>query len=305
MYTNYNKDTVLIVDDRKEDFDLISNCFIKYKIECIYANSTEEMEDKLKYMYMQLTAIVLDIVGFQKKSQNIENSDFLSHTIGILNRSSLYQGIKIFIASGSPDDYDVIKKAFKDYEVFTKDNEQLETLAKKIKEVGLKKDETIIINRHDNLFEAIKKCGLEEFSNSIIEILKDISQNNKQNITEHIATIRRIHERIYKSVNEMFNLSQKNNFSSINRILAGNRNYNNKAEITTEYYYNDRLIEQANNTIHWVGSYHGSHDNKTLNVRDIDTINFPTIYTLRTLVYSLMEIIFWYSRIYYTNKNKS
>lgn len=76
-------------------------------------------------------------------------------------------------------------------------------------------------------------------------------------------------------------------FTKINKVLAGNRNHNDNAKITTEYYYQDNIIERGVETIHRIGSVHGAHDNETA-LTTTDSANFPSNYTLKTLLYSLL-----------------
>jgi|GEM_PF-3555485 len=302
---------LLVDDDDQDSRNLITRIFAENEIEVIYAKTAEEMEEKLPSIYSELSAIILDIKGKKYENQEIEHRDFLTYSIGILDRNNSYKDIDRFICSGSPDDYEIIQSTFTNEQVFTKSKDDIKKLSQKVKEIGQVKEPNIIRNKYSDIFDAIRKTDIDKnYESTILEILKNLYFDYNIDYNKDLAEIRKINEFIYKRVTSILGKSispnNENNhetFSSFNRILAGNRDYRNKAKITTEYHYKDITIEHAINTIHWVGSYHGSHDDWTLNSKDNDPENFPTKYTLYTLIFSLLDVIIWYSRICQEQKN--
>jgi hypothetical protein len=299
---NLIKNNVLIVDDDIEDFRMIAREFQKYNINSIYAVSAEEMEEKLPEIYHKLTAIILDIKGKKKTEQELENPDFILRALRILDTDKNYQKIRKFIVSGSPKDFEKFKNFNSEIDSYTKDLDDINKLAKKIVEYSFKKEEIKIRDKYKDVFDAIARVGLgSKRERNLQEILINQDTNDKREITNYLGIIRRINEHIYKSVANLIpEIKDKSTFAEINKFLAGNRDYrNNKGKSTTKLYYLDNIVEQNMNTIHWVGSGHGAHDDETLELIDIatDTSIFPTNYTLKTLLYGLLDIILWYDKI--------
>jgi len=300
---------VLIVDDEKEDFLIIARSLSEYKIISEYASTTEEMMKLLPKIHHKLTAIILDIRGKRNNEQSVENKDFITYTIRKLDKHKDYRSIKKYVVSKYPQDSNNFMQFFginEDIELFSKKLEDLTKLAISILEYGKKKKEILIRNEYYDIFNVFSNYNLHyEYEKDLQNILLDLDTNDKNKIKDYLLKIRIIGEHIYKSaarkLEKTINLT---NFSEINKEFAGNRDYKNKARPTTKYYYKDQVIEHAFNTIHWIGSYHGAHSSHTLNVEDIDPQHFPTPYTLKTVVYSLLDIILWYDRFMQEHSNK-
>jgi len=303
MGVGFKRNFVLIVDDDNEDYKLIAREFSKYNIKSFYAMSAEEMEVKIHEIYHKLTAIVLDIKGKKSKDQSIENPDFINRAIRILDSNPNYNKIKKFIASGSPDDFDKFKTFNSEIMAYTKDLGDLNLLAKEIVIYGDSKDEVLIMNEYKDIYEAISRVKLgNQRERDLQIILLNKETKDKREITNYLGSLRRINEYVYKSIAQVIpKIANESTFAKINKELAGNRDYHNCAKITTKFYYKDSAIERAIQTIHWIGSAHGAHDDETLELTDlaIDSQNFPTNYTLKTVLYSLLDVILWYDGFMY------
>ncbi|GJQ64194.1 MAG: hypothetical protein SCALA702_32470 [Melioribacteraceae bacterium] len=290
---------VLIVDDNEDDYEFISDIFLDFNIYSFYADSTEKMLEKLSGLHHKLSAIILDIKGKKKTDQELPNIDFIRNATGFLERNPKYIKIPSYIASGSPNERAKTREIFSDKHVFTKDPEEISELARKIVEDAKNQDRVLIRNEYKHIFDIIRTTDLDDGKDKIIQdIILNIDTTEKDKIKSYLNEIRKIGESIYKRSAKVLEFHCEKTFSAIHKINSGNRYRNGNPRVQTDYFYKDRAVEHAFFNIHWIGSYHGAHDPDTLGEDDIDPVNFPTNYTLKTLVYSLFDILLWYERIY-------
>ncbi len=310
MEANMGDLLVFVVDDNEEAFENISLIFGDYGIKSIHIRTYEELRNELPKYYDQLSAITLDILGLISDENLLPDRSFLQNALSYIENDAHYRNIPVYIITGSASDYDYISKFYKDkYPVILKSSiDEIEKAAKEIQINGQNLFRPRIRKKYENELQLIEKYFGVSKTQEVLEnlvIAEFFSSVNNEEIKNSLSSMRRLLEQIISTIKKHYPIYK--GFFGTHYFFSGQPNYfSGKKKYSKQYIYEDYVIQRAFKTVFTVTSIHGSHENSVLEDENIyiDSKHFPTPYTLKTIVYSLLDIILWYDRFMQEHSNK-
>lgn len=281
---------ILIVDDRKdfrEEFVTIAG---SKGINVATEKSFEGLKKKMPTLHHKIAVVILDIKCLISDDQEVENEDFIGTAITYLDQN--YPNFPRIILTGDDKSLSDFQRFHQNEEVFLKTDDEIEKLFERVKYYCDNSENLKIKREYPEVFE-IFDDGLMEGTQEIqvINILKEISENDSSKFKGILSNIRSVQEMIYKNINQkdnvvvpsnMFNTNGMIKFNPLMKHLKGNPNHSFN---TTTTVYQNSTIFQLSNSLYWsCGEYIHEEPNRSYIISN---------YALKSLIYNLLELLIW------------
>lgn len=254
-----------------------------------------ELKKELKYK-----AIIFDAKCMIDSDQEVDNFSFLPIALDQLKEFEQQYNLHIpFVVNTGyfgENEITMIEQQvdIKRGKVFSKGDGADELFKHLLREID-KSEITKYEKEFLNVFQVFEKGYLQNnMRGDLINILQNKDNSNPAKIKDNLNTIRRILDEIHTTINNQKPSvlpDSKNTFNKKIRCLSGNiQNVSGSYQPTTTKYQTS-VIEHLSTAIYRISSDFGSH---SLPTNSALYQNFPSVYTVNALVFSIMEIIIWY-----------
>ncbi|WP_205514676.1 hypothetical protein [Longitalea arenae] len=282
---------VLLIDDR-EDFAIQFIEHAKSKgILVAHKKSFDGLKEVLPKYQHKFVAVVLDIKCLLRDDQEKEDADFI--TVALSHLDANIRWFPRFILTGDDKEFESIGRYFKQEKLFKKTPEDLDKLFIKLK-YCIDHSESLRIKRQNldvfHLFSEGKMPAAAEkqLLDLFVDGLFECDFNKYKGI---FANIRGIQEAMYKSIHQRAplvvpaNMFKTNGMIEFNRLMKHlNGNLDSAYQPTTIVYQN-KTVNYLAQSLYWsCGEY--IHD-------DPARTYFVSNYTVRALIYNLLELLIW------------
>ncbi len=282
---------VLLIDDR-EDF---STQFVEHAkskgIQVAPKKSFEGLKEVLPKYHHKFAAVVLDIKCLLKDDQAIEDANFITVALSYLDTNIPF--FPRFILTGDDAEFESIGRYFKQEKVFKKTPEDLEKLFIELKFCVDNSKSLNIKREYSDIFTLFSVGKLHPSAEQqLLDLIKDgFSESDFGKFKGIFANVRSIQEGMYKSIHQRnptvvkANMLKANGMIDFNKLMKHlNGNPNHSYQPTTTVYQNNTINNLAQ-TIYWsCGEY--IHD-------DPNRSYFVSSYTVKALIYNLLELLLW------------
>ena len=284
---------ILIIDDREDFVEGFINIASSKGIVVAKEKSFEGLKNKMPKLQHKIAVVILDIKCLISDNQEIESEDFIGTAITYLDQN--YPNFPRMILTGDDDAFKGYQTYHKDEEIFLKTDDEIEKLFDRVKYYCDNSENLRIKREYPEIFEIFEQ-GLINYREEqlLINILKNIDENDQTKFGGILRDIRSIQEIIYKQINEkdknvvpdsMFKLNDDMiDFNKLMRHLSGNKDRNNNYQTTSRIYQN-QAIENFSNTLYRTsGEYLHGGINREYMISNM---------ALKSLIYNLLELLLW------------
>jgi len=295
---------VIWFDDVFDDLEMIHENALVNCIELVGFKNAKVGISELEKNYAYYDAVILDGLFFSNPDQTHDSvSDkAISEVARFLDQLITKKVLPWFILSGQQSFTKEKNKVPELYEkrVYDKLNDaDISDLWNDIKIEASKNIENQIRFDNKDVFSIFEKGYLKkEIEIQLIDVIRIVIVDNKVDIKGCLPKIRAIQESIYNALKgETFKIIPENmhKFNEINKYLNGNPDPTQKYKPTTEIYQN-ASISYLSETLYWVSGEYIHNIQK----QDYHISN----YTVKSLLYNLMELLLWFKGIADKHHNK-
>lgn len=279
---------ILMVDDDKDFIKTFNQRANKKGYELFEANSFEGLKVKIKEVEHKIGVIILDIKCLLRDDQTLEDKSFITQALKFLD--TYYSGFPRVILTGDKHEFETIGSYYTEENIFLKHPDDYEKLFQKIKEYCDNSENLQIKRMYPDVFE-IFELGLMDSTQetNLINILKNIDETNPIKFKGLFVNIRSIQETMYKQIHlkkpaivplDKIKSDGMIDFNKLMAHLNGNLDKSNGYKPTTTIYQSNSIHNISNGLYRICGEYiHGNID--------------ISHYTLKSLIYNLLELLIW------------
>lgn len=285
--------SIILIDDNNDFIKDFTNEAFAKGITVSAKNSLEGLKQLLPVLAHKYAAVVLDIKCLLKDDQAKEDASFITAALKYLD--STVPNFPRYILTGDESEFNTLKKYYTDEKMFIKKPTDQEKLLQELLFCVQNAESLRIKRAQPDIFDAFESALLPpEKEITVLNIIKKINENDVANFRGIIGDVREIHEQVYKSINHRNRNVVPNRYINGNgsptftgefyRHLTGNPDPRNNHNPTTEV-YQDSTISSQTKFVHSTCSEYLHSTSRT------NYVISP--YTLKSLIYSLLEIIKW------------
>ena len=291
--------TLLLIDDR---VDFAEQFIIEAKSKTFnvtHERSFEGLKTVLPKFKDKYVSLILDIKCLLKDDQEKEDENFIASALKFLDQNC--PDVPRVILTADDASFEKFKGIFSDEKHFLKTPKGLEDLFVELAECAANSEIIRIKSAYKSVFEVYDKGLLPDESTLIKVLLDGLTVQEFSKYRGVLADIRSVQESIYKAINirnpavipnNMFQSNGMIKFNPLMKHLKGNLDSAYKP--TSEVYQNGSIFSLAS-SIYWTcGEY--IHD-------EINRKHLISDNTIKSLTFSLMELILWSSQSYSSNTN--
>lgn len=299
---------ILLIDDNEVYCKTLKNLAWQIgdekglEVEITYFQNLEDgisqLESTSKYH-----ALILDAKSLLTKEQEVDDFDFLPmalHKLNEVNKSTGRHYIPFAVNTGYYDKFRNFDTLVKEQHgrIFDKSTQEREMIEYLFSEI-LNADNTKLLSLYSDVFEVFTLGYLPDIMRvNLLSILK-----NMDNPSQGAAVMREarvMQDAIYNALNaksksivpDGLNLREKNNHLSgkIQKSRVGGKDIYN----ATSTVYQTPVIESLSTSIHKVASSFASHSSAKPTQVTVKYWQSPSMYAVKSLVYSLLELLLWF-----------
>jgi len=280
---------IILVDDDKDFKDTFAMDAQRFGIRTIYRNSLAGLQEAMPLHHHTIAAVVLDIKCLLTSEQTIENENFIGTALKFLDTS--YPNFPRIILTGDDDAFNNFKRFSGSESIYLKTPEGLSEALAKLDHFCKNSETLRIIIDNPEPFKIINFPAFGANSETtLINILKSQNETDKTKYGRVLRDIRALQETIYKSINQKnktvvpdtyFKFNGMLEFNPLMKHLSGN--ISNQKPTTIQY--QNSAIYNLTNSLYWTsGKYIHADPKETYHI---------SIYTIRALTNSLLELLLW------------
>jgi hypothetical protein len=287
---------ILLIDD-DENFKTAFQMEAQRKgAKLIYRKSFAGLQEVMPKHYQSITVVVLDIKCLITDDQVKEEADFIGTATKYLDEN--FPGFPRLILTGDDEAFDGFRKFTTKEDVYKKTPEGIKDAFEKISYYSLNSKVVKIRRQHESVF-ALFDLHLYDISteSTLLNIFLNIEEQDPNKFRGILSNIRALQETIYKTLNKAngdvvpdnkFMPNGMIKFNDLMKHLNGNCSdaHNN---IPTSVVYQNKSVYQLADSLYWIC---GKYIHADINERYV-----ISNYTIKSLIYSVMELFLW-SRLY-------
>ncbi len=276
---------MLVIDDDLSYVEALNRDARRFHIALIHAGSLEEGKELYEGRNgRSLGGLVLDVKCLKECHQKVPDSSFIAAAVRYFGEKA--PSLPMVALTGEPDQYRNMKELFEGtLRVFSKGRDEEEMLAW-LREEAEKLDMVRISASHPEVFAVTGRHLGRDAEEELLRCLRDMESADPTTIRNTLVGIRRFQERIYIA------LSKCDEALLPARLVSGEINmvgcYKHLVENGTVERY--RIIDRFAELVYKVTSDNGSHTPYA------DPKYSPTSYTVRAVIYALLDLILWFGR---------
>jgi hypothetical protein len=263
-------------------------------IKLIHRKSLTGLQEVMSEHHKKITAIVLDIKCLITDSQPKESEDFIGAATKYLDEN--FPKFPRLILTGDDDAFDGYRKFFAFENIYKKTPDGITDALNKLDFFISNSDVLHIKRAHADVF-ALFDQGLYSGGDeaSLVRVLKSLDEKDYSKFRGVMTNVRALQETVYKAINakskavvpdSKFKSNGMIKFNDLMRHLDGHPDSSFKP--TTKVYHN-QSISNMTKSLYWVCG--------SLVHADPSEKYFVSNYTVKSMIYSLLEVILW-SKLY-------
>lgn len=290
---------VLVSDDNRKLFAPWSEKAARFDIDLNCFDNWEEAQFELNDKWDDYDFVILDGKGKILEDSPEANRKHLITAVNWLKEqkgNGKYKPAVVYTGFYESIE-DIVVKDSQILEIFDKDKSEIEDVLKFIISQSKKTPDRIIKGAHPDVFELFEKQYLDkDVEQMLLSLLKETKEIHGNDLRPYATKIRSIQESIYKNLNHYFPdilpdhcFKQGNGMVDFNKtkaLLSGREKDNGEIKVDKKKDIQGQDIENLSNGIYWV-SGNIIHYEK-------DKVYYPSKYAILSLVYGLLEQLFWY-----------
>ena len=283
---------ILIDDDEKfKEIFVIKALDQNIPLHVFYKNSFAGLKEMMPKYSRQVTSVVLDVKCLMTPDQAKEDEGFIGTALTYLD--GVCPGFPRIILTGDDDSFANLPKYFRNELIFQKTPEGMDAAFEKLNFFSKNSEDLRIKNLYSDVFSLFERkyySAIEEAT--LLNILNKIETQEFAKFGGIFRDIRALQEAVYKNISEknkavipksLFKSNGMLDFNKLMRHLNGNPPYSGQAS-TTPIYQNSAIYELADSLYWTTGKYIHSDPKEKY---------FVSNYTVKAMVFSLMEIFLW------------
>lgn len=285
---------ILLIDDDIEFANSFKEDAALKSIVVLHKKSFVGLKEMLPKLQYKIAAVILDIRCLIKDDQEKEEASFIPVALKYLDMNA--PGFPRFLLTGDDVEFDKFKGLYTEEKVFLKTPQNIQELFQELT-YCINNCEAICIKRENApIFKILEDKKMNATTEQLlINILKKgLKEIQFIEFKGILADIRSFQESIYKSINarnkpvvpdKMF---RPNGMLKFNLLMEHLNGYPNNTGKATTIIYQNNTISQFANSLYWsCGEYVHEDPNRSY---------FISHYSIKSLVYNLMELIIWSSQ---------
>jgi hypothetical protein len=284
---------MLVIDDDYPYVEALNRDARRFHIALIHAGSLAEGKECFEGREgRSLGGVILDVKCLKERHQQVPDGSFIAAAVRYFGEKA--PNLPMVALTGEPDQYRNMKELFAGtLRVFSKGRDEEEML-EFLREEAERLDMFRISASYPEVFAVTERYLGNDAEEELLRCLRDMESNDPTTIRNTLVCIRRFQERLYIA------LSKGDENLLPTRLVAGEINvvgcYKHLVENGTVERY--RIIDRFAELTYKVTSDNGSHTPYA------DPKYPPTSYTVRAVMYTLLDLILWFGKEMERVKNR-
>jgi|GEM_PF-999753 len=166
---------LILIDDRQEFIDAFTADSAAKKYAVYSKRSLAGLKELMPAMHHKAACVILDIKCLHEDDQEIEDASFIGSALTFLDQN--FPKFPRLILTGDDNEYEQIKKYYKDEDIYLKTTEDKDRLFTKIQYYVDNSDELRIRRQNPEPFEAFKAGLLPEMKSAVLYQLFKIAED--------------------------------------------------------------------------------------------------------------------------------
>ena len=296
---------VLIVDDDKNYvLNFLQLDANPYRIKLIHARTLDDGEQILQENgESTLDGIILDVVGLKDRDSKIPNESFIGNAIAICDKKA--PGVPMVVLTAETKKAEELKKYYDEtHRIFLKSRmEDVKEMFAYFVEEGEKKEERLISEKYNDIFEIFAKKDLEEATKQeLLSCLKNMHSSELNAIRGVLNSLRIIQEDMYfalskhddQMVPRQFVTNETTGrkevkFSNVLYHLKGKYDQDTKKSLGKPYIHHGSLIDKLS-----LFAYRGCSEG--MHAIEKDEPIKPSNYTVQAITNAVLDLLLWFKK---------
>jgi ActR/RegA family two-component response regulator len=284
--TGHALERMLVIDDNRPYVEALHRDAQRFGITLVHAGSLEEGREIYERLdSWSLTGIILDVKCLKERNQQVPDNSFLTAAVRYFSEKAPH--LPMVVLTGEPAQFRSLSELYAGtLRVFSKGRDEAGMLAFLREEAG-KLDYVRVVGAYPEAFATVRTHLGSDAEQELFNCLRDMASNEVSTIKNTLGCLRRLQERIYIA------LSRADAKLLPSQYVAGEINmvgcYKHLVEKGVVERY--RIIDRFAELIYKITSDSGAHTPYA------DPKYPPTSYTVRVVVFALLDLILWFGGI--------
>jgi ActR/RegA family two-component response regulator len=277
---------MLVIDDNRPYVEALHRDARRFGITLVHAGSLEEGREIYERSdSWSLTGVILDVKCLKERNQQVPDNSFLTAAVRFFSEKAPH--LPMVVLTGEPTQFRSLSELYAGtLRVFSKGRDEADMLAFLREEAG-KLDYVRIAGAYSEAFVTVRTYLGSDAEQELFNCLRDMTSGEASTIKNTLGCLRRLQERIYIA------LSRADEKLVPSQYVTGEINlvacYKTLVEKGVVERY--RIIDRFTELIYKITSDSGAHTSYT------DPKYPPTSYTVRSVVFALLDLILWFDGI--------
>lgn len=280
---------VLLIDDDVEFKETFKLELQSHHLQIIHRASLEGLQEVLPKVHNTIATIVLDIKCLITESQQIESETFILTALKYLDTN--FPAFPRIILTGDDEAFNNFKRFSVGEHIFQKTPEGISETIEKIKFFCENLETAKAISEFEHALRIVRNYGYAQQAESdLVKVLVSLGEVRFSEFGGVLRNIRAMQETVYKTINKYSKSVvpdshfRSNGMIDFNKLMKHLNGYPQNFSPTKAVFQNE-AIYNLSNSLYWVcGKYIHS---------DIKDGYQISNYTIRSLIYNLLEILTW------------
>jgi ActR/RegA family two-component response regulator len=277
---------MLVIDDNRPYVEALHRDARRFGITLVHAGSLEEgREIYERNDSWSLTGVILDVKCLKERNQQVPDNSFLTAAVRFFSEKAPH--LPMVVLTGEPTQFRSLSELYAGtLRVFSKGRDEADMLAFLREEAG-KLDYVRIAGAYSEAFVTVRTHLGSDAEQELFNCLRDMTSSEASTIKNTLGCLRRLQERIYIALSRADEKLVPSQYVSgeINLVAC----YKHLVEKGVVERY--RIIDRFTELIYKITSDSGAHTSYS------DPKYPPTSYTVRAVVFALLDLILWFDGI--------
>jgi ActR/RegA family two-component response regulator len=284
--TGQAMERMLVIDDNRPYVEALHRDAQRYGITLAHAGSLEEGREILERRDgWSLTGVVLDVKCLKERSQQVPDSSFLAAAVRYFGEKAPH--LPMVVLTGEPDQFRSLSELYAGtLRVFSKGRDEAEMLSFLRDEAG-KLDYVRVAGAYPEAFATVRSHLGSDAEQELFNCLRDMTCAELVTIKNTLGCLRRLQERIYIALSRADGKLLPSQYVSGEINLVGCYKHLVEKGVVERY----RIVDRFAELIYKITSDSGAHSPYA------DPKYPPTSYTVRAVVFALLDLILWFGGV--------